>query len=716
MNEQSSIEQQPSITSEQSNEKQAKIDEFLDSHYVSMGYLNPPGEDNEADTTLPTRKELENFVIRVADKKHPPIPVNIIHTTTDSKNRPAEPCGVLLDAWIKDDGRLCGQILLLNNEMGKNARNLILDTKVPMRGFSLGYDVFFDGDPAKGGVAQESKFTEVSICYIGDREGTTMNHVRKLKDVVEEGIQAIREKQKQNKDQINFTTTKYPPLRHNRKPIYKYGVTAAKNNICFIKDHSKNKNISTKHNSLTNNHYYLINQQPNNNMAYMYRDFKEIGPRSANNPIIRNEDEKLRGWSHVSIPVYRDVVKGVVENYVNGLNSNTQYVARATAASETPVYTQQSQQTQQSSNSGMQQQSSQPEVQPVEIEQIQIENELKGIMEKLDRSAVTDPAVVEAIKMFDKAFGVDDNALPEYNPNTVPVQSIIPKQPELLNSQDMADKAAPEYREQTFAMAENENKRRLQEHENLRKNIERQQLDMQARLREVLPIWATNARDSGNPLTSENIASVMTSFNESSVGPTEAREGFIKIMSATASKQKEFNSAKTMAATALETLYRQSAGHRQLSTKLADQNQKLYEENQRLRKAIPFGRGGETVTATASYDQSNKRFASASTNASTPIAQSMPIPQMKFEMPRTKIGQVALAASIAVDGGNVPDLSFHHTVANTYDYLHENFAHKNIEAATWEDDFPFLKQTFNEVYGRPWGKNNGKSQPFIRGR
>lgn len=159
----------------------------LNDRTVVIGVVNPKGEPDDKKTTYLTESELDSFVQTVNDRRRKPYYIHLNHYTHDKDGKPAIPCGQLINAVKKkENGKIYVAALLYDNDNGRLADKLVRDKKIPMRNFSLGYNVYFKDKNGEVDVFHKQPL-EVSLCYRGARENTDISTVTTFKDLIDKG-------------------------------------------------------------------------------------------------------------------------------------------------------------------------------------------------------------------------------------------------------------------------------------------------------------------------------------------------------------------------------------------------------------------------------------------------------------------------------------------------------------------------------------------------
>ncbi len=153
-----------------------------DDTIILFGCATPAGDTQNKDIGYPTDQEVSEFRNYAVG-----LPVFINHLRKTDNDTPVEPCGqVIWGNRNEKNKKFFTGIALYNNANGKLAQKLVNDPKNPLRELSAGYDIIAEEvpDPVIGKFPEVKgkKFTEVSLCYKGVRDGTEIFHVFTYKD------------------------------------------------------------------------------------------------------------------------------------------------------------------------------------------------------------------------------------------------------------------------------------------------------------------------------------------------------------------------------------------------------------------------------------------------------------------------------------------------------------------------------------------------------
>ncbi len=153
---------------------------------VCVGVLNPKGEPDDRLTTYFTESQLKKLESRINDKRYKRLPVYLDHMTHTDDGKELDPSGYVHYAELKPDGRLCVAVIINRSVSGQIAEKLLGDSdKNGARHFSLGYDVLMRPDENGFPIPIDKFAKEVSICFLGAREGTYISHVCKFQDLLQ---------------------------------------------------------------------------------------------------------------------------------------------------------------------------------------------------------------------------------------------------------------------------------------------------------------------------------------------------------------------------------------------------------------------------------------------------------------------------------------------------------------------------------------------------
>lgn len=154
-----------------------EINKSEDDDKIYVGYLNPPPESNDKDTTYFTESRLNDALEK---KLFDNLPIYINHNTKDDKGNDLDSVGKVLSAHQDENGLKIFFELSEKNKSNELAKAL-MSGDFGMKGLSMGYDILLDED----GKAVNNIPKEVSICYEGQRRGTHIMGSLNKKELLE---------------------------------------------------------------------------------------------------------------------------------------------------------------------------------------------------------------------------------------------------------------------------------------------------------------------------------------------------------------------------------------------------------------------------------------------------------------------------------------------------------------------------------------------------
>jgi len=494
---------------------------------VLIGFLNPPGEPDDKNTTYFTKSQLEKLNRKFNDHRHGKVHLYINHKTKDKDGKPYEPSGEVISSTIDKEGRLKIAAIVYDNHNGKLAQKFINDKNMPMRDFSMGYEVLMKDLGDEGYQKIDNIIKEVSICYRGAREGTRIGYVTSLAEIAKIG------EKKLSGAQLNINN-------NNEKKNHS--------------DNSKTETTKTSQNKkmdfeLTANSDFMLGTGNISQMNFF--DMNSAMKNAVNN--FMNTD--YRGNQHQALTANASM--DVEESTAPGDNTSygKQYQTGATSTSS-------SQNTNVNSDKLIddlinQFRSKEPDRENAELEEYR--KTLKEIAKNRERNIDVEIPLPES--SLAKRLGMEAEALRAQRP---PITADLPDKVREYMEQD--------YRLKDMAIAE-EHERRIKE-DNMARN------EMQRKVKNVLGGLLKTSENNNTVFSEDNARSVATLISKAGELGPKVQEGVLKLFDALAANDE----ASVNAANKVQDIFTKYQGARQVILKLNEEIQQTKEENDKLKR------------------------------------------------------------------------------------------------------------------------------------
>ncbi len=237
------------------NQRGEKVKDF-GKYFWLYGVLNPKGEDNNKITSFLTKAQLKQCEHYINDSKNEKFPVFINHITTGAYGDPAIPAGHVQFAKVHEkNGQLYIGVILYKNKMGLIAEHMVKDPVLPLNEFSLGQNVIMKKILNEGkevDIPIGNMATEVSLCYVGDREGTVMSFAGTIDEFMNKMGCNDSTPQQASRSQafLAETTTTLTPIiassKRKREEDGNIPCHSLRNHIRVIPTHNYSENLYTK--------------------------------------------------------------------------------------------------------------------------------------------------------------------------------------------------------------------------------------------------------------------------------------------------------------------------------------------------------------------------------------------------------------------------------------------------------------------------------------
>lgn len=492
---------------------------------VLIGFLNPPGEPDDKNTTYFTKSQLEKLNKKFNDHRHGKVHLYINHKTKDKDGKSYEPSGEVISSTIDEEGRLKIAAIVYDNHNGKLAQKFINDKKMPMREFSMGYEVLMKDLGDEGYQKIDNIIKEVSICYRGAREGTRIGYVTTLADIAKLG-----EKKQPTKEQnININNEK---KNHSDKTKTETSKT------------SQNKKMDLE---LSPNNDFMIGTGNSSQMNLF--DMDSAMKNSLNN--FMNTGFKGTNTQSLTANASMDVDDSVApaENAFN--DRQTQY-SHSSSVQNTGA------------NSDKliddlinQFRSKEPDRETAELEEYR--KTLKEIARNKEKNIDVEIPLPES--SLAKRLGMEAEALRAQRP---PITADLP--------QNVREYMEQDYRLKDAAIAE-EHERRIKE-DNAARN------EMQRKVKNVLGGLLKTSDNNNTVFSEDNARSVATLISKAGELGPKVQEGVLKLFDALAANDE----ASVNAANKVQDIFTKYQGARQVIHKLNEEVELTKKENDRLKR------------------------------------------------------------------------------------------------------------------------------------
>lgn len=682
-----------------------------------IGVLNPKGEPDGDLTTYFTESQLKKLEEKINNENTPKLPLFINHITKNSSGEPAEPSGLVEYAYINPNNKKLYIAASLNdNENGRLAKQLVFDEKTPMREFSLGYNVYMKEDESGIPIPVDNEGHEVSICYVGAREGTKIQ------------IAADKETILNNKTPIKINDNN------------KISVSASKQSHSFI-NKPKTRDVFSWVYNIKNNNANSNNFKRNNSFNYSNipqdRVFSDLYKRSKNmsastNNVNYSLDPNYKEFVRPK-PIQLTGAKTTREVLMESMRSleanNTMTIIPATASA-----------------------TSQIDNKPLDVTNLlQFAHDNKGNansdtsasilanIDKVDLSTKTNEELLQIHEALIKEIKNTSALLPNDADNLQIEENIKKLQQSLTPADENFDLRLTDVQVPNEAMDENVNdeewmkkipdslpedvkagiirdrleNRQLKQRENeeKRKLIRESQIRLQEKLAKILPYYIKAEREkSGKNFTESDAEALRNLFGRLPYMPEPMHAGIRNFIEAQASFVTSAKENGKIAADSLEKLYKNVKENKEKSDALIQKMETLKrtledvkKENEMLKSQLPYGTENDrlqrvSASASASSDyEVNKRQRNGLQNHTNIMVQNgVTTTTSRIQVPdvskMSREGRIAWEASRNCNYGVDP--AFHAYVAQLYDTGHKKATHAMPSMNGPIKDDPYLGKLY----------------------